>query len=114
MEEYQIIENSDLDNKHNINDYYDVEKQLAYKSNDEQTNVEQTNVEQTNVEQTNNEQTEVKEIVIDDKKKNKKRNKARNEKKIEKYLGINIAANEFKNNKEKIKKMLLHKSVTNI
>ena len=34
--------------------------------------------------------------------------------KIEKYLGVNIGVNEFKNNKENIKKMLLHKSIANI
>ena len=35
-------------------------------------------------------------------------------KKIERYLGVNIGVNDFKKNKEDIKRMLLHKSITNV
>ena len=44
----------------------------------------------------------------------KKDKKNNNEKKIARYLGVNVSVNEFKNNKDKIKKMLLHKSIANV
>jgi hypothetical protein len=82
----------------NTNDYYKIDK----------SEVE-------NIQDTENTQ-DIKEINISNKKNTitNKKKKINNEKKIERYLGVNIGVNDFKKNKEDIKRMLLHKSITNV
>ena len=82
----------------NTNDYYKIDK----------SEVE-------NIQDTENTQ-DIKEINISNKKNtlSNKKKKINNEKKIERYLGVNIGVNDFKKNKEDIKRMLLHKSITNV
>ena len=82
----------------NTNDYYKIDKS-------EVENIQDTEDTQ-----------DIKEINISDKKNtlSNKKKKINNEKKIERYLGVNIGVNDFKKNKEDIKRMLLHKSITNV
>jgi len=97
VEEFEIDEDDKVSNK-NENDYYKINKSDILDNN---TNLIEQNI---------------KEVSIMNKKKklSNKKKKINNETKIEKYLGVNIGVNEFKNNKENIKKMLLHKSIANI
>ena len=77
-----------------------------------------------NNEETNNQEVKINEGVLNDNIKeenikevkilSKKDKKHNNEKKIARYLGVNVSVNEFKNIKNKIKKMLLHKSIANV
>jgi hypothetical protein len=43
--------------------------------------------------------------------KKRKDNKRKDKNKIEKYLGLSMSADEFRNNKDKIRRMLLHKAI---
>ena len=90
VEKEEEVQNEKIEDKDdNINDYYKIEKE-------ELNNIKEINI-------------------LDNKNKISNKKKINNnEKKIERYLGVNIGVNEFKKNKENIKRMLLHKSITNV
>ena len=94
-------ENNEENNQENRvdNDYY----------NNENPNNQKLKINEENL-NNNTEEDNIKEVKILSKK-DKKHN---NEKKIARYLGVNVSVNEFKNNKDQIKKMLLHKSIANV
>lgn len=94
-------ENNEENNQENRvdNDYY----------NNENPNNQKLKINEENL-NNNTQEDNIKEVKILSKK-DKKHN---NEKKIARYLGVNVSVNEFKNNKDQIKKMLLHKSITNV
>ena len=113
IEQFEIDEDDEVSNKNlndnqednkqeNINDYYKIDSSDISDNN----NLDNNNPNQKNIKEVN--------IVNKKEKKTNKTKKINNEKKIERYLGVNVGVNEFKRNKENIKRMLLHKSISNV
>lgn len=96
------------------NDYYNNEEtnnqEVKINEGVLNDNIKEENIKEENIIEENIIEENIKEVKILSKK-DKKHN---NEKKIARYLGVNVSVNEFKNNKDKIKKMLLHKSIANV
>ena len=119
----------DIENSDNTDNQEDTDELIEgfgnEKENNEENNEKNTvNNDYYNNEETNNQEVKMNEGILNNNIKeenikevkilSKKDKKHNNEKKIARYLGVNVSVNEFKNNKDKIKKMLLHKSIANV
>ena len=115
----------DIENSDNTDNQEDTDELIEGFGNEKENNEKNTvNNDYYNNEKTNNQEAKINEEDLNDNTKeenikevkilSKKDRKHNNEKKIARYLGVNVSVNEFKNNKDQIKKMLLHKSIANV